>query len=277
MNSGYKRWIEENLEIVDKGGKRLPFILNEIQNKFLTQDTSNSKDIILKARQQGFSSLILAMFTADFLLKENIYNVVVADIAENAEGLLERVKFYIDSYCHRNNIDPKDILQYNSKYHLKHKILNNTYRIGTAKNVNFGRSKTITNLHLSEVAFYSNIPDIIAGAGQATVEGGRMILETTANGFNDFKKIWDDSVLGGGIYKPHFYKAGDFYDKEFLSRKRREFEATGKKRLYRQEYPETPQEAFITSGDLYFEMGALENYLSKVNRPIRGGIYVPSV
>jgi hypothetical protein len=48
-------------------------------------------DVILKARQQGFSSVILAMFTADFLLKENSRSVIVADIDDNATELLDTV------------------------------------------------------------------------------------------------------------------------------------------------------------------------------------------
>jgi len=144
MNNGYKKWIEDNLSIVNKEGNLVPFKLNEIQDRYLTQDTSNGKDFILKGRQMGFSSLILAMFTADFLMKENVYNVVVADNTDNAQGLLKRVKDYI------NCIDPAigKLLKYNSKYELYLESSNSTYKIGTAENINFGRSKTLTNLHL---------------------------------------------------------------------------------------------------------------------------------
>ena len=274
MNNGYKRWIEDTLDIVDKTGTLVPMKLNKIQDKFLTEDSTNSKDIILKARQQGFSSLILAMFTADFILKENVYNVVVADNSDNAMGLLKRVKDYLKCWGDKRGVDVDKVLKYNSKYELYFAERNNTYKIGTAQNLNFGRSRTITNLHLSEVAFYPNIPDIIAGAGQATVENGRMILETTANGFNDFKKLWDESYLHEGGYATHFYPASDFYPKEFLERKRNEFLALGKERLYRQEYPDTALEAFITSGDLYFRQEALEQYLGKTKEPERTYLYV---
>jgi len=264
MNNGYKRWIEDNLSIVNKDGQLVPFKLNAIQDRYLTQDTSNKKDILLKARQQGFSSLILAMFTADFLLKENVYNVVVADNTDNAQGLLKRVKDYLR--C----IDPdiEKALKYNSKYELYLEKFNNTYQIGTAENINFGRSKTITNLHMSEAAFYPHLTEILSGAMQAVVPTGRTIIETTANGFNEFKDLWDRSERGETSFKPLFYKASDFYSQEFLENKKRELG----ERMFKQEYPNDSIEAFITSGQCYFDTESLENYLLNVKTPMKEGV-----
>jgi len=254
MNEGYKKFIEENLTIVSKEGKEVNFILNLIQNAYLLLDTI-WYDYILKARQQGFSSLILAIFTADFLLKENSRSVVVADIADNAQELLDRVKFFIKSYERRNEI--KIPLKYNSKYELFYEEMNTRYTIGTSTNIDFGRSKTITNLHLSEYNFYNNPQALLAGALQAVVPTGcKVMIETTANGYNEGKTLWDACELGEKPFKPLFYGASKFYDKEFLEKKRRELG-----RLYPQEYPETAVEAFITSGETFFEKQALALYL----------------
>lgn len=269
MNNGYKRFIQDNLDIVNKEGNLVPFHLNQIQNKFLTEDTSNGKDIILKARQQGFSSLILGIFLADFIIKENTYNVVVADDTDNAKGLLKRVKDYLKSWGLKNSIDVDKMLKYNSKYELYFEEQNSTYHIGTAQNTNFGRSKTITNLHLSEAAFYPHFDEIIAGAMQAVVPDGRVIIETTANGFNRFKEYWDETTRRETPFKAHFYPAQDFYTPEFLEKKEQELG-----RMYRQEYPATPMEAFITSGETYFDQEALEKYLDQIRKPMDGGIYV---
>lgn len=263
MNNGYKKFIETNFQIVDKEGNLVPFRLNKIQDKFLTQDTSNGRDIILKARQQGFSSLILGVFTADFLLKPNTFNVVIADDSDNAQGLLKRVKDYIGCWCEKRGIKTKDILKYNSKYELYFAQNNSTYIIGTAQNINVGRSKTITNLHLSEAAFYPHLEQMLAGVLQAVVPDGRVIMETTANGFNFFKEYWDKSELNETDFSNHFYKASDFYTQELLDTKKKELG-----RLYKQEYPETPLEAFITSGETYFDQEALEYYLLNAIEPI---------
>ncbi len=264
MNNGYKKWIEDNLSIVNKEGNLVPFKLNAIQDRYLTQDTSNGKDYILKARQQGFSSLILAIFTADFLMKENVYNVVVADNTDNAQGLLKRVKDYIR--CIDPNIDK--LLKYNSKYELYLESSNNTYKIGTAENINFGRSKTITNLHLSEANFYPHLSDMLAGALQALVPTGRAIIESTANGFNEGKELWDRSTIGESGFKPLFYKASDFYSKEFLEEKKKELGD----RLYKQEYPSTATEAFVTSGQCYFDTESLSYYLENAKEPMKEGV-----
>jgi len=269
-NKKYLEFIEKHLLIVNKDGVLTPFKLNPIQLKFLTEDTGNSKDIILKARQQGFSSLILALFLADFLFEKNTYNVVVADDTDNAQGLLKRVKDYLRYLQDTTGEDFTKFLKYNSKYELYNQDNNATYHIGTAQNTQFGRSRTITNLHLSEAAFYPHLTEILAGAMQAVVPTGRVIMETTANGFNEFKEYWDRTELGETPFKAHFYKASDFYSSEFLDQKRAELG-----RLFRQEYPETPQEAFVTSGDTYFDSKALEDYLSQVREPIKDNlIYV---
>ena len=269
MNKGYQRWIEDNLEIVNKEGELVKFQLNPIQTKFLTKDTTNGKDIILKARQQGFSSMILAIFTADFILKENTYNVVVADDADNAQGLLKRVKDYLTGWADKKGLEVSDLLKYNSKYELYMPHNNSTYVIGTAQNVNFGRSKTITNLHLSEAAFYPHLREILKGALQAVVPSGRAIIETTANGFNEFKTYWDDTTLGETPFKALFYPAQDFYDEEFLDAKRMELG-----RDFMQEYPSSPLEAFLTSGETYFSKEALQYYLEHTREPVEKKEYV---
>ena len=239
-----KLFIEEQLSIIPKDGKEIPFILNSAQNKFI--GVSTGKDIIVKARQQGFSSFILAAFTKDFILTENSLSVVIADKTENAQGLLEKVKYYIRAYEIKNKI--KVPLKYNSKYELNNAANNARYIIGTAQNEEFGRSKTITNLHFSEAAFYPNFEKILASAGTALAPNGRAIIETTANGYNDFKDFWDRSVIGESGFTPHFFSATDFYSKEFLELERKRLG-----RLFVQEYPSTPEEAFLTSGDCFFE------------------------
>lgn len=253
---GYKQFIEQRLSIVDKSGDLVPFSLNQVQNKYLEEGTG--KDIILKARQQGFSSLILAIFTADFILKENSRNVILADISENASELLDRVKLYVESYGSKTGTPVP--LKYNSKYELFNSAINSRYTIGTADNTDFGRSKTITNLHLSEFAFYRNPEKLLAGVMQAVVPTGRVVIETTANGFNYFKNYWTDSERGETGFKPMFFKASDFYSEEFLEMKRRDMG-----RFFTQEYPETPMEAFVTSGESYFNKDSLANYLQETS------------
>lgn len=255
----YQGWIEDNLSIVNKQGEIVPFTLNSVQKSYLTQDTTG-RDIVLKARQQGFSSLILGRFTADFILKPNSQSVVVADVSDNAIALLERVKFYIKSYEEKHGVIIP--LKYNSKYELYFEAMNSKYTIGTAENTEFGRSRTITNLHLSEAAFYRHFKKLLSGALQAVVPDGHVVIETTANGFNEFREYWMDSKAGETGFAPLFYPASNFYDEKFLRAKQRELGVE-----YPQEYPETDIEAFITSGHMYFDSQSLQEYLGKLKKP----------
>ena len=251
------KFIEDQLSIVNKNSKETPFILNNIQAKFVKQATG--RDVILKARQMGFSSFILAAFTKDFILKENSLSVVLADKADNAQDLLARVKYYIKAYENKNNI--KVPLKYNSKYELQNAENGSRYIIGTAENEEFGRSKTIYNLHLSEAAFYKNFDKILASAGTALVPEGKFVIETTANGFNDFKEFWDKSMIGESGFTPHFFSGTQFYSEKHL-----ESEKQRLGRLFIQEYPETAEEAFLTSGDCYFEPIFVNEYAKQYNR-----------
>lgn len=254
-----KLFIEDELTIIDKTGTEIPFKLNAIQDKFVQEATG--KDIILKARQQGFSSFILGAFTKDFIYKENSLSVVIADLADNSQDLLSRVKHYLKAWEQANGT--KIPLKYNSKYELHNSANNARYIIGTAENTEFGRSKTITNLHMSEGAFYKHFSKLLASAGTALVPDGKFVIETTANGFNEFKTFYNDSEMGETAFTAHFYKASDFYDAKFLEGEKKRLG-----RLYQQEYPESALEAFITSGENYFDSDALQWYLSQVKEPL---------
>lgn len=209
----------------------------------------------------GISSLITAIFFCDFLLVKNSYSVILADIEENATGLLDRVKLYIKCYEHKMKV--KVPLKYNSRFELYNPLYNTTFKIGTSQNYDFGRSKTITNLHLSELAFYKNISKIMAGCVQAVTDDGKVIIETTANGFNEYKKMREDNKRNNNGYRQFFFKASDFYSETFLNKKRAELGI-----MYSQEYPENETEAFLTSGDCYFDKEALKVYITRTREPL---------
>lgn len=252
----YKPFIEDNFTIINKEAKEVPFILNKAQNYIV--DNGTGRDFTLKARQEGVSAFELAVFATDFILVENSTSVVVADNADNAQGLLERVKWYMDSFERHNNTKLK--FKYNSKYELHNEQNNAKYIIGTAQNVEVGRSRTINNAHLSEALFYPHFRKLLASLLQAVVPNGKVMIETTANGFNEGKEYWDDTMLGTTGFNPIFLPASFMYDHEYLAKKRGELG----ERLYMQEYPETPEEAFITSGSTYIDNLALVRVLNNV-------------
>jgi len=264
----YVNFIKDNFMIVSKDGTVKRFYDDKnhwrIQEDFILNKAAG-RDVILKPRQLGFSSIILAIFTTDFLLKDNSYSMVIADKSDNAEDLLARVKFYIKSFEEINQV--KLDLKYNSKYELYNEAINSTYKIGTAENKEVGRSKSLTGLHLSEFAFYQDPEAILRSALQAVVPDGKIFIETTANGFNFFKTFLEECKRGERPFNPLFYKASDFYSQDFLNQKKLEL-----KEFFNQEYPETDIDSFISSGQNYFDKQALKWYLENFKEPIKNDL-----
>lgn len=245
-------------DIVDKNGQVVPFRINSFQSKFLEQMTN--KNIILKARQIGFSSLILGMFTLDFLVKENSRSVCISHDAASAQKLLDRVKFFIKS---AEDKGLQVTLKYNSRNELVNSEKNSTFYIGQSGSKSFGRGDTLSNLHLSEFGFYQDQEKLLASVLQAVVPNGKVIIESTANGMNYFKQYWDRSKSSETGFKTHFFN-NSFYSPEFLEQKRQELSPD----LFKQEYPANDLEAFLSSGNPFFDREALIQYQKLTKEPI---------
>ena len=267
----YKRAIETEFTIVNKDKIEVPFVLNKAQNHFL--QNLEEKNVILKARKMGFSSVLLAIAAIKFIFGENERCVSMSFDADASTKQLERAKHYIKAFEIRNNI--KIPTKYNSKHEMVYEGISsttgrpfqNTLRIGTAKSDSFGRGDDISFLHLTEVSQANNLDALLAGVGEAVVNNSIVTLETTANGFNAFKTFWDDAVLGNKGYKTFFYGPEWEYSPEYLSEKKKNLG-----RLYPQEYPSTAEEAFLTSGLTYFNQESLKWYLEHVKEPMMEGV-----
>jgi hypothetical protein len=257
---GYRRAIEENFTIINKDKKEVPFILNKAQVHFLENLTE--RNVILKARKMGFSSVLLAVACIKFIFGENERCVSMSFDKEASMKQLERAKHFIKSYERKNQT------QVPFKYATKSELVwegrredttfTNALRIGTAKSTGFGRGDDITFLHLTEVSLADHLDQLLAGVGEAVVHNTIITLETTANGYNEFKTFWDEASAGARNYKALFYDPTWEYDKEFLDKKEAELG-----RLYTQEFPMTPEEAFIASGNLYFDKTNLADLLKE--------------
>lgn len=245
-------------DIVNKEGQTVSFNVNKEQKVFI--ENMSDKDVILKSRQIGFSSVILGIFTLDFLTKENSRSVCISHDSPSSQKLLDRVKYFIQS------AEQKGLainLKYNSRNELVNSDKNSSFYIGASGNKSFGRGDTLNNLHLSEFAFYDDQEAMLASVLQAVVPTGRVIIESTANGMNYFKTFWDKSKIGETGFKTHFFD-NSFYSKEFLNQKLKELGDL----LFKQEYPKTDLEAFISTGAPFFAREALLYYMNQVKEPI---------
>lgn len=268
-SDGYKKAIETELTIIDKHKVEVPFRPNRSQADLLDQMAKHEEIVILKARKMGFSSVVLAIGVLKFLLGRNERCVSMSFDAEASGKQLERAKHFIKSFELRNGV--KIPFKYNSKKEMVYESIDpitqrpfvNTLRIGTAKSSSFGRGDDISFLHVTETAFCDDMDALLSGVGEACLPGAHKIFETTANGYNNFKTFWDRSVLGETGYEALFYDPTWEYSKEYIEKKRMNLGRIGV-----QEYPMSAEEAFLTSGDCYFDVMVLKMLLESCKEPI---------
>jgi len=90
-----RRWRLNNLYYIeDKFGSVIKFNLNDAQSKLL--DDLHYLNIILKARQMGFSTFILILALDCCIFNDHFAAGLIADTLDNAKNLLTRIKFAYD-------------------------------------------------------------------------------------------------------------------------------------------------------------------------------------
>lgn len=312
----YRKFIEENFMVLDRESQvPIPFKLNEVQAKYMdilekeNENMDGIRDIILKARQQGFSSLILAIFAAEFILRPYSISICISHRKDATELLFKKVKFYLESYIRKlieknlktqgqwnedwtedtkkgaiDHVFPdwwKSYFKSDNKNMIENAVNNAMFYIGTAGTKVGGRGGSARNIHFSEAAFYQDTEtitaeEIIVATAQQVPQGrGMIFIESTANGEgNYYHGEWERSQPGGkgSAYRPRFFGWQEFYTAEWVEEKRKEFSSD---KVWRQEYPGSPDEAFITSGDPFFDIMVLDAMLKLRAVPVEYGRILP--
>ena len=270
-------WIESCLAIVDKteDTKLVPFRFNPVQSDYYGKRTR--RDIIVKSRKQGFSTLIQALFLHACLFRPNTRAVIVSAEEDATKRLFGRLKVMLKEAAWTIPTDR------NSDGAVTFPATNSSFYIGTAGAKKFGRGDDITHAHLSEVAHYED-PSIETAVQGALVEGAWYVMETTANGAGTpFHDQWMRATRGESNWAPHFY--GWWQDPlnvrpniglvrltdeeqtlirtfnlslEQIAWRRWMMSDMAHPELFPQEYPATATEAFLTSGRMLFDWEALE-------------------
>lgn len=279
--------IERYIKIDTKEGDIVAFQLNDAQialYKELCLQRRRGERMrinILKARQLGMSTFIAALYIILTLLVPGQRAVVVADIAENAKKIFEKYQFMYQSLPQWI----KDVIPL--KADNAHELVvaygarKSSIRVVTVGD-HAGRGTTCQYLHLSEVAFWKDIKSVIKSLNQTVSTKNAysiIIYETTANGVNEYKNMYDNAVGGNSSFKAVFYPW--FLDKDYRmdyngfklmpheEKLVKELhldltqiawyrfklnEMEGDLNSLKQEYPSTPLEAFITTGSSLFPM-----------------------
>lgn len=258
--TGYEAFMADNFKIINKEKQPVPFIMQPAQhslNKFMERYLSI---LVLKARKMGFSSDALGIGATKFITGQNEKCISMSFDQTASDKQLARAKYYITSYEQKNGV--KLPYKYNSKNQMvwEGKIENelggydhfqNVLQVGTARNTAFGRGDDITFLHLTEVSL-ADLEELMAGVGEACLPSAHKIFETTAAGFNSYKRFWDRTLLNLTEFAALFYSPLWEYSEDYVATKRANLG-----RLGVQEYPMTAQEAFLTSGLPFFNQAAM--------------------
>ena len=173
--------------------------------------------------------------------------------------------------------------------------------VATAGRNTAGRSKTIQSLHCSEVAYWADAGKLITGLFQSVPykKDTAIILESTANGIGglgaEFHQRWVKAQNGDSGFIPVFFKWTDNPDYEIeppfdfaITEQEKKMvilhpELTPRKLQFRrykianemgsavvepekqfmQEYPLTPEEAFISSGNTVYDIVRIQKDIQR--------------
>ena len=298
MSINTKAYIENYIKIRDKKNNIVPLVLNEPQLKYynvikeMYRQRKPIRIIILKARQMGFSTETEAVIFKNVVTHHNYNAGIVAHKEDSTTNLFNMSKRMLEYL-------PDEIKPEQKKSNAKELVFNNDQGTGldsrikcmTAGGKGIGRSDTFTALHLSELAFWE-------GDKKATMTGllqavpntpdSMIIIESTANGYEYFKEMWDRAVAGKSDFYPLFIGWNELKEYSMpytgfdLTQEERELKeqynltldqltwrrwciqnnCSGDINQFKQEYPICPEEAFLSTGNCYFNK---ENIINRIN------------
>lgn len=174
-----KKWRLNNLYFIkDRFGNKIRFVMNAAQEDFY--DNMHSRNIILKARQLGFSTFIKIYELDSMLFNNYVACGTTADSLDNAKKLLRKIDFAYENL-------PDEI-----KAGITQRITNSTQSMSfdNGSNIDVGvsmRSDTKQIIHISELGKISvRTPDkaleIKSGTLNSVSSDGVVFIESTAEG-----------------------------------------------------------------------------------------------
>lgn len=302
-----KNFIQDNFKIRNKKSELINLNFNHAQNEFYEKFKQSygqkpSRFIVLKARQLGLSTLTEALITGLTMLNPNTNAVIMAHLAESASSIFNMTKLYISEL--------PEMMRPQQKYSNAKEIvfddpnggnngLKSSIRVMVASDAT--RGSTYKLAHLSEVAFWEHPEEALLALNQAIpmTDDSLIVIESTANGFNYFYNLWQDAVNGRNDYTPIFFPwyVDPEYSRPYDGFTKTAYEADIQKRYsltddqlqwrrwcianncggdetkFRQEYPITPEEAFITSGKSIFNTEIILEHMKQLREPIKVGYF----
>lgn len=208
-------FIEEHLYIKTKDQQVIPLKLNHAQQiiyKKIQEARSNKKPIriiILKARQEGVSTLCEALIFERTSRWQNTNSLIVAHEPESTESIFAMSKLFYDmlepAYKPMRRYDNKKQMLFENPDDKTRAIdpgMRSRMVIATAGKVKIGRGLTLHCFHGSEVAFWKQGKELMISVLQAIPDNPKtaVFLESTANGLSGdgeyFYNLVQDAIAG---------------------------------------------------------------------------------
>lgn len=309
MRISHEKFCAKYLKIVDKNAVSRDFIFNSAQKKLndtierLEKENKPVRIIILKARQLGVSTYTESKCFSVATLNKNTRCGIITQKEDATTNLFNMSKnFY-------NNL-PIDFRPQIKASNAKELIfdtpdgqgLGSKIKCMTAGAEGVGRSDTYMFLHISEYAFWKGDKKrTYQGLVQAVPSTPKtyIIIESTPNGFDDFKELWDKAVAGENDYVPLFFP---WYEMKEYRRPYTGFPLTDTEEqlkidynldndqitwrrwciknnclddeeMFKQEYPSNPTECFLSTGNCIFDKEKIMRQLQKNIQPIKVGYF----
>ena len=279
--------------------------LNQAKEDFEAGLITDISLLVLKGRQQGFTTVVTAYQLACSILNRNFQGYTLADKSDNSEAIFQnKAKFPYNQLPEA--LKPTE--KFNNRKQLLFEKINSSWAVDTATK-DVGRSRTVNFFHGSECAFWQNgIAPVQGALGEAFTKNCIKIYESTANGYNDYQKMWDSGSHINCFYewwktkeyrirfpnedvRESFLHAIDTKKDWIWDRLRwlRDTKCLDAEQLYwywnkydkyldkdliKQEYPCTPHEAFLLSGKNVFDTAIILERLERLRKPLKVGYFI---
>lgn len=308
-----KEWRMSHLYFVtSKDGKKVKFVPNKAQRKLYEALKVHDRIINLKSRQLGISTGMIVWILDEILFHKNVSGLTIMNNQKNALDAFDgKAQFAWDNFNKRLRDALGWQLRAERANQLSFDFGDNTfskYSVSVS-----GRSGTFQYVHISELGPLEadrplDAKEIITGTLPAVPKKGKIVIESTAEdeiGF--FASYWHGAVAGTNGFHPLFFSWRDDEeqialepDSSDLRRFPPEFQEIAEKHgltpkelsyyhgkylllghdwaLLRQQYPTTPEEAFMTSVEKLFPTEIIDEYLESAEDGRKAGntvVYVP--
>jgi hypothetical protein len=192
--------LEGALKLRPKIGALEPFVFKTAQHRLHTviekqkADTGRVRVIILKARQLGVSSYVAARLFHRTIFNPGLRTIIVGHERRASSNLFQIVKRFHDNLPD----DMRPPVSASNAEELIFDKIDSGYIVSVAGNEGAGRSATAQHLHASECAFWPDLSVQMAGLVQTVpdLDETEIIIESTANGFNEFHSLWRKAEAG---------------------------------------------------------------------------------